>query len=89
MKVKFYKVTVTDGHLTKDVVLPAKNVIMAQLQLQNEHHRVVGVKYLGWQYVNVFIGLEGLHFYVHINGHKILLKDQHHGFEYLRHKMGN
>jgi hypothetical protein len=43
MRTRFYKVTITDGHLTKCVVIPAKNLKSAKSELQKGHTKVVAV----------------------------------------------
>ena len=51
MRTRFYKVTITDGHLTKCVVIPAKNLKGAKSELQKDHTKVTS-HFLGiwWTY---------------------------------------
>ena len=53
MRTRFYKVTITDGHLTKCVVIPAKNLKGAKSELQKDHTKVTAVTFFGgiwWTY---------------------------------------
>ena len=38
MRTRFYKVTITDGHLTKCVVIPAKNLKTAKVECQKKQY---------------------------------------------------
>ena len=81
MITRFYKVTLTDGHLTKSVIIPAKS------ELQKGNIKVIAVEFSGWYLVDILIGLEGLHFRAHINQDKIIITDKNLGFSYLHDRM--
>ena len=83
MRTKFYKVTITDGHLTKSIVLPSKNIKSAKSELQKGHTKVMAVAFFGWYLVDVLIGSEGLHFRAHMNENQIFITDKSQGFSYL------
>ncbi|MBH1972339.1 hypothetical protein FK216_14995 [Moraxellaceae bacterium AER2_44_116] len=72
-----------DSHLTQIVIIPAKNIKAAKLELQKNHTEVIAVKFFGWYLVDILIGLEGLHFRAHINQDKIIITDKSLGFSYL------
>ena len=87
MITRFYKVTLTDGHLTKSVIIPARNIKTAKSELQKGHIKVIAVEFSGWYLVDILIGLEGLHFRAHINQDKIIITDKNLGFSYLHDRM--
>jgi hypothetical protein len=83
MRTRFYKVTITDGHLTKCVVIPAKNLKGAKSELQKDHTKVTAVTFFGWYLVDILMGSEGLYFRAHMNDDQIFISDKSHGFSYL------
>ena len=83
MRTRFYKVTITDGHLTKCVVIPAKNLKTAKVECQKNNMKVVGSEFFGWYLVDILMGSEGLYFRAHMNDDQIFISDKSHGFSYL------
>lgn len=83
MRTRFYKVTITDGHLTKCVVIPAKNLKGAKSELQKDHTKVTAVAFFGWYLVDILMGSEGLYFRAHMNDDQIVITDKSRGFSYL------
>ena len=83
MRTRFYKVTITDGHLTKCVVIPAKNLKSAKSELQKGHTNVLAVEFFGWYLVDILMGSEGLYFRAHTNDDQIVISDKNRGFSYL------
>lgn len=87
MITRFYKVTLTDGHLTKSVIIPAKNIKTAKSEIQKDPIKVIAVEFAGWYLVDILIGLKGLHFRAHINQDKIIITDKNHGYSYLHDRL--
>ena len=83
MRTRFYKVTITDGHLTKCVVIPAKNLKAAKLECQKNNMKVVSTEFFGWYLVDILMGSEGLYFRAHMNDDQIVITDKSRGFSYL------
>lgn len=83
MRTRFYKVTITDGHLTKCVVIPAKNLKSAKSELQKGHTNVLAVEFFGWYLVDILMGSEGLYFRAHMDDDQIVITDKNQGFSYL------
>lgn len=83
MRTRFYKVTITDGHLTKCVVIQAKNLKSAKSELQKGHTNVLAVEFFGWYLVDILMGSEGLYFRAHTNDDQIVISDKNRGFSYL------
>ena len=57
MITRFYKVTLTDGHLTKSVIIPARNIKTAKSELQKGHIKVIAVEFSGWYLVDILLSL--------------------------------
>ena len=83
MRTRFYKVTITDGHLTKCVVIPAKNLKTAKVECQKNNMKVVSSEFFGWYLVDILMGSEGLYFRAHMNDDQIVITDKSRGFSYL------
>lgn len=83
MRIRFYKITITDGHLTRSVVIPAKNIKSAKLELQQGHTKVMAVAFFGWYLVDILMGSEGLYFRAHMDDDQIVITDKSRGFSYL------
>ena len=83
MRTRFYKVTITDGHLTKCVVIPAKNLKSAKSELQKGHTNVLAVEFFGWYLVDILMGSEGLYFRAHMDDDQMVITDKNQGFSYL------
>ncbi|TQC96303.1 hypothetical protein FK216_12630 [Moraxellaceae bacterium AER2_44_116] len=83
MRTRFYKVTITDGHLTKCVVIPAKNLKTAKLDCQKNNMKVVSTEFFGWYLVDILMGSEGLYFRAHMSDDQIFISDKSRGFSYL------
>lgn len=83
MRIRFYKVTITDGHLTRSVVMPAKNLKGAKSELQKDHTKVMAIAFFGWYLVDILMGSEGLYFRAHMNNNQIVITDKNQGFSYL------
>ena len=83
MRTRFYKVTISDGHLTKCVVIPAKNLKAAKLECQKNNMKVVSTEFFGWYLVDILMGSEGLYFRAHIDDDQIVISDKNRGFSYL------
>ena len=47
MRVRFYKITTTNGHLTKDVIIPSCNIATAKSEFPKGDTHVLEVKCSG------------------------------------------
>jgi hypothetical protein len=89
MKVRFYKVTTTNGHLTKDVIIPSCNIATAKSEFPKDTH-VLEVKFLGSYHVDILVGEQGLYFRAHLENNQVVpFTNSHHGFSYLRESLSN
>jgi hypothetical protein len=90
MRVRFYTVTITNWHLTRDVIVPSRNIASARLGLSKDDTYVLDVKYLGSYHVDILIGERGLYFRAHMDNNQVVsIIDGHRGFSYLRESLSN
>lgn len=90
MKVRFYKVTTTNGHLTKDVIIPSCNIATAKSEFPKDGTHVLEVKFLGSYHVDILVGEHGLYFRAHMDNNQVIpITNDHHGFSYLRESLSN
>ena len=90
MKVRFYKITTTNGHLTKDVIIPSCNIATAKSEFPKGDTHVLEVKFLGSYRVDILVGEHGLYFRAHMDNNQVVpITNDHHGFSYLRESLSN
>jgi hypothetical protein len=90
MKFRFYKVTTTNGHLTKDVIIPSCNIATAKSEFPKDGTHVLEVKYLGSYHVDILVGEHGLYFRAHLDNNQVIpITNDHYGFSYLRASLSN
>lgn len=90
MRVRFYKITTTNGHLTKDVIIPSCNIATAKSEFPKDGTHVLEVKYLGSYHVDILVGEHGLYFRAHLDNNQVIpITNDHYGFSYLRASLSN
>jgi hypothetical protein len=73
MRVRFYKITTTNGHLTKDVIIPSCNIATAKSEFPKGDTHVLEVKFLGSYHVDILVGEHGLYFRAHMDNNRVHL----------------
>ena len=90
MRVRFYKITTTNGHLTKDVIIPSCNIATAKSEFPKGDTHVLEVKFLGSYRVDILVGEHGLYFRAHMDNNQVVpITNDHHGFSHLRESLSN